>query len=134
MLTLDRIWIRRQDMPGFSISERPARQKRRRSGSVTRLSDVQRFWAPSHRPLYEHASFKADRGLATPPDPAPLSEHAARHAHSPFASSQDVVAEISSVMSAPTGYSVASEPHRSLSAAGPAFLALIVFGTMMMMR
>ena len=136
MLTLDRIWISGDGHARFLDFRAPGTPETPAIGSATRLSDVQAFLgALAQSALDGHASSKADRSGSPRHPTLPLSASTLLDtlATRGFASSQDLVAAISSVMSRPdrlTRWRRAASV--ALCGAGPAFLALIVSGTMMM--
>ena len=136
MLTLDRIWISGDGRARFLDFRGPGTPETPAVGSATSLSDVQAFLgALAQSALDGHASSKADRSGSPRRPTLPLSASTLLDtlATRGFASSQDLVAAISSVMSRPdrlTRWRRAASV--ALCGAGPAFLALIVFGTMMM--
>ena len=136
MLTLDRIWISGDGRARFLDFRAPGTPETPAIGSATRLSDVQAFLGVlAQSALYGHASATADLSGSPRHPTLPLSASTLLDtlATRGFASSQDLVAAISSVMSRPdrlTRWRRAASV--ALCGAGPAFLALIVFGTMMM--
>ena len=82
MLTLDRIWISGDGHARFLDFRAPGTPETPAIGSATSLSDVQAFLGAlaTERALRTRQFQGRSQWLATPPDPAPLSERAARHA------------------------------------------------------
>ena len=136
MLTLDRIWIGGDGHARFLDFRAPGTPETPAFGSATSLSDVQALLgALAQSALYGHASAEADfsgspRHPTLPLSASTLLDNLATRG---FASSQDLVAEIASVMSRPdTVTRWRRTASVALCSAGPALLAMIVFGMMMM--
>ena len=136
MLTLDRIWISGNGHARFLDFRAPGTPETPAIGSATSLSDVQALLgALAQSALYGHASATADLSGSPRHPTLPLSASTLLDtlATRGFASSQDLVAAISSVMSRPDRLTRWRRTASvALCGAGPAFLALIVSGTMMM--
>ena len=120
MFTLDRIWISGDGRARFLDFRAPGTPETPAIGSSHVSRMCKRSWAPSHRARSTgHASSKADLSGSPRHPTLPLSASTLLDtlATRPFASSQDLVAEISSVMSRADRLTRWRQPRRSLSAA-----------------